>query len=61
MATWLGIPDAFPLQTILADPYANENFFKMKYITYMGSKWKITDVRVEFPRLILTVGGLYNE
>nr|DAR78117.1 MAG TPA: hypothetical protein [Caudoviricetes sp.] len=47
--------------SILADPYANENFFKMKYITYMGSKWKITDVRVEYPRLILTVGGLYNE
>lgn len=47
--------------SILADPYTNENFFKMKYITYMGSKWKITDVRVEFPRLILTVGGLYNE
>lgn len=47
--------------SILADPYAKENFFKMKYITYMGSKWKITDVRVEFPRLILTVGGLYNE
>nr|DAX56873.1 MAG TPA: hypothetical protein [Caudoviricetes sp.] len=47
--------------SILADPYANENFSKMKYLTYMNAKWKITDIRVEFPRLILTVGGLYNE
>ena len=47
--------------SILADPYANENFFNMKYITYMNAKWRITDVRVEYPRLILTVGGLYNE
>ena len=47
--------------SILADPYASENFSKMKYLTYMNAKWKITDIRVEFPRLILTVGGLYNE
>ena len=47
--------------SILADPYANANFSKMKYLTYMNAKWKITDIRVEFPRLILTVGGLYNE
>lgn len=46
--------------SILADPYACENFHAMRYVTFMGTKWKITDVQVEFPRLILTLGGVYN-
>lgn len=46
--------------SILADPYANNNFHSMRWVEYMGSKWKITSVQVQFPRLILTIGGLYN-
>lgn len=46
--------------SILADPYANENFHAMRYIEFMGTKWKITNVEVRYPRLILTAGGLYN-
>lgn len=46
--------------SILADPYACENFHAMRYATYMGTKWKITSVDMEFPRLILTLGGVYN-
>lgn len=46
--------------SILADPYANENFHAMRYVEFMGTKWKITSVEVRYPRLILTVGGLYN-
>ena len=46
--------------SIVADPYANENFHLMKYASFMGTKWKITDVEVQYPRLILTVGGVYN-
>ncbi len=46
--------------SILADPYASENFHTMKYLTFMGTKWKITNVEVRYPRLILTVGGVYN-
>ena len=49
------------LISIVADAYANENFFAMRYITWMGSKWKVTNVEVQRPRLILTIGGLYNE
>ena len=47
--------------SIIADAYANENFHSMRYIEFMGAKWKITNVEVKHPRLILTVGGLYNE
>lgn len=46
--------------SIVADPYANHNFHTMRYVEFMGSKWKITNVEVQFPRLILTIGGLYN-
>lgn len=46
--------------SIVADPFAFENFSKLRYLTWLGATWKITDVKVEFPRLILTVGGVWN-
>ena len=46
--------------SILADPYANENFHSMRYVEFMGAKWKINNVEVQYPRLILTLGGVYN-
>ena len=46
--------------SIVADPYANENFQHMLYVKFMGAKWKITNVEVQYPRLILTIGGVYN-
>lgn len=46
--------------SIVADPYANQNFHSMRYVEFMGAKWKITNVEVRYPRLILTVGGVYN-
>lgn len=46
--------------SIVADPYANEHFYEMRYIEFQGAKWKVSNVEVKFPRLILTVGGLYN-
>lgn len=47
--------------SILADSYAYENFFSMRYITWFGSKWKITNIEVQRPRLLLTIGGVYND
>ena len=47
--------------SIIGDPYAYENFHQMRYIEYMGIKWKITSVEVQYPRLILNAGGVYNE
>ena len=47
--------------SIIADPYANQNFHSMRYIEFMGTKWKISNVEVQYPRLRLTIGGVYNE
>ena len=46
--------------SIIADPFATQNFHAMRYIEFMGAKWKITNVEVRYPRLILTIGGLHN-
>lgn len=46
--------------SIVADPYAQQNFHLMKYVLFMGVKWKILSVEVHYPRLILTIGGVYN-
>lgn len=46
--------------SIVADPYAYENFHAMRYIKFMGAKWKISNAEVRYPRLILTIGGVYN-
>lgn len=46
--------------SIVADPYANENFYAIRYARWMGAVWKISRVEVQFPRLLLTLGGIYN-
>ena len=46
--------------SIVADPFAYQNFHAMKYVEYMGAKWKISNVEPQYPRLILAIGGVYN-
>jgi hypothetical protein len=46
--------------SIIADAYANEHIFAMRYIRWQGVLWKITDVEVQRPRLILRLGGKWN-
>lgn len=46
--------------SIMADAFANENFHAMRYVEYMGAVWKITTAKVRRPRIILTLGGVYN-
>lgn len=46
--------------SIIADPFANNNIYAMRYVIIAGAKWKVKEVEVEYPRLILTVGGIYN-
>jgi hypothetical protein len=46
--------------SIVSDPYATQNFFAMRYIKWMGVNWDVINVDVQRPRLILTIGGVYN-
>lgn len=46
--------------SIVADPFAYQNFHSMIYVEFMGTRWKVSRVEVQYPRLILTIGGVYN-
>ena len=46
--------------SIIGDTFSYQNFTTMKYITYMGAKWKVKSISVQRPRLFLTIGGVYN-
>lgn len=47
--------------SIIADPFVYKNFQFIRYAEFMGVKWKVLNVEVQHPRLILTLGGVYNE
>lgn len=46
--------------SIVADQFAYDNLNAMKWVEFMGSKWKINSVTVDYPRIVLTIGGVYN-
>lgn len=46
--------------SIVADPYATNHIHKMRYAEFQGANWKVSNVDVQPPRLILTLGGLWN-
>lgn len=47
--------------SIVADPYARDHFFKIKCVEWQGAVWKVSSVEVQWPRLILEIGGLLDE
>lgn len=46
--------------SIVADAYANEHFFAIRYVEWAGVRWTVTDVDVQRPRLLLRLGEVYN-
>lgn len=46
--------------SIIADPFAYEHSYAIKYAQWMGTNWKVTDLEIDRPRLILTLGGVWN-
>lgn len=46
--------------SIVADAFAFSNFQNIVYVKWLGAYWKVTNVEVLRPRLILTIGGVYN-
>lgn len=46
--------------SIVADPYAMNHFSSMKYVEFMGALWEVQSVTVEYPRLRISFGGVYN-
>ena len=46
--------------SLVGDPYSFANFTTLKYVTYLGVKWKVLSIEVNRPRLIVTIGGVWN-
>lgn len=46
--------------SIVADPYANENFTAIRYVRWMNKLWTVSNIEVQRPRLLLELGGVYN-
>jgi len=46
--------------SIVADPFAYNNFQTMKYVKWMGVSWEVSSIEVLRPRIRLTLGGVYN-
>ena len=46
--------------SIVSDPYALQNFHAMRYVSWMGTLWKVSSVEVQCPRLILSIGDEYH-
>lgn len=46
--------------SIVADPFAYQHFHTIRYVTLYGGRWKVRAVEVQRPRLILSLGGVYN-
>lgn len=45
---------------IVADPFALNNFYQMRYIEIFGVKWITESVEPKYPSMIITTGGIYN-
>lgn len=46
---------------IVSDTYMNNFIGFIRYVTWRGMKWKVTDVSIGYPRITLSIGGLYND
>jgi hypothetical protein len=46
--------------SLMADAFANEHFFAIQYVKWMGVLWSVSEVEVKAPRLIVRLGGVYN-
>ena len=47
--------------SIISNRFMLDNMAYMRYLTFNNSKWKISSVEIKPPRIIITLGGLYNE
>jgi hypothetical protein len=46
--------------SVVADAYANEHFFAIRYVEWAGTLWSVAEIEMQSPRLILRLGGVYN-
>jgi len=61
--TGISINDNIKIQnriSIVADHFAHSNLGNLRYIEYLGVKWKVSSFDISYPRIIITTGEKYN-
>lgn len=46
--------------SIVADQFAYDNIGRIRYAEFMGTNWEVTTAEPQYPRILLTLGGVYN-
>lgn len=46
--------------SVVADSYANSSIGNMRYVLWNGTRWKLSSIEVQYPRVLLTIGGVWN-
>lgn len=46
--------------SIVADQFAYDNVGHIRYVEYMGANWSVKSAEPQYPRIVLTLGGVYN-
>lgn len=46
--------------SVVSDDFANVNFSAMRYVIWSGVYWKISNIEIQRPRIMLSLGGVYN-
>lgn len=46
--------------SIVADPYISNKLNTVRYVKWLGTYWQVVDIEVQYPRLLLNLGGVYN-
>lgn len=46
--------------SIVANSFAIDNLYCMKYVELWGTLWKITEASIDHPRITISIGGVYN-
>lgn len=47
--------------SVVSDPFLIDHLGVIRYIEWMGSKWKVTSMMIQPPRVVLQIGGVYHE
>ena len=46
--------------SIIADTFTYEHASNIRYVLWNGVRWKVDKIEIQRPRLILTLGEVYN-
>lgn len=46
--------------SIISDFFGNQHYSEIRYVELNGTRWKVTSIDIQYPRLVLSVGGVYN-